>query len=579
VKSVHETRWSAVSVRRLSALFVALALVVTLVPLAGPAGAVGTFDDDDGNIHESAIENIAALGITLGCNPPANTLYCPDDYVTRQQMASFLVRTFDLPPGPDGQFTDTAGSVHENDINALAASGITRGCNPPANTEYCPTDRVTRGQMAAFMARGLGLDNVSDPDFFSDDDDNIFEGQINAIARVGITRGCNPPANTEYCPQNPVRRDEMASFLSRVAAIVNTGTTSTVTTPSTTQPGETTTTQPGDTTTTSTTLPQTTTTTAPPPSGVPPWESVSDGSGPTARHENGFVQVGGKLFLIGGRGTRAVQEWDPARNQWITRSTSTTHVHHFQPVVYDGRVYLMGELNGTYPDETPRATVRYYDPNTDEIVDTGHAIPANRRRGAGGAVLHGGYIYLVGGITQGHGTSGDGTTTAWLDRYDPRTGDWASLADFEHERDHFQAAVVGDRLWVIGGREGDQPNNGWDDPVAPVEYYDFGTGAWTTLPSSKNLPQPRSGSDDGRDRRRHLRHRRRRQRAGLPAGRPLQHRHSDLAADAEPGSRPPRHRRRGVLAQHLRRGRIHHPGRERNQRLPRPRPRRRRNRL
>jgi hypothetical protein len=88
--------------------------------------------------------------------------------------------------------------------------------------------------MAAFMARGLGLDNVSDPDFFSDDDSNIFELQINAIARVGITRGCNPPANTEYCPDNPVRRDEMASFLSRVAAIVTTGTTSTTTPGSTT---------------------------------------------------------------------------------------------------------------------------------------------------------------------------------------------------------------------------------------------------------------------------------------------------------------------------------------------------------
>jgi large repetitive protein len=230
--------------RKYAAWFLSLVLVATLVPLAGPAGAVGTFDDDDGNIHESAIEDIAALGITLGCNPPANTLYCPDDYVTRQQMASFLVRTFDLPPGPDGQFTDISGSVHENDINALAASGITRGCNPPANDQYCPRDVVTRGQMAAFMARGLGLDNVADPDFFADDDSNIFELQINAIARVGITRGCNPPANTEYCPDNPVRRDEMATFLSRVAAIVNTGTTSTTT------PGSTTTTTPGSTTTT-----------------------------------------------------------------------------------------------------------------------------------------------------------------------------------------------------------------------------------------------------------------------------------------------------------------------------------------
>ena len=235
--------------RKYAAWFLSLALVATLVPLAGPAGAVGTFDDDDGNIHESAIEDIAALGITLGCNPPANTLYCPDDYVTRQQMASFLVRTFDLPPGPAGQFTDISGSVHENDINALAASGITRGCNPPANDQYCPRDVVTRGQMAAFMARGLDLDNVSDPDFFGDDDSNIFELQINAIARVGITRGCNPPENTEYCPDSPVRRDEMATFLSRVAAIVTTGTTSTTTPGSTTS-----TTTPGSTTST-TTLP------------------------------------------------------------------------------------------------------------------------------------------------------------------------------------------------------------------------------------------------------------------------------------------------------------------------------------
>ncbi|HSJ35610.1 MAG TPA: BACON domain-containing protein [Acidimicrobiia bacterium] len=229
-------------VRRYSAVFVALALMITLVPLAGPAGAVGTFDDDDGNVHESNIEAIAALGITLGCNPPANTLYCPDDYVTRQQMASFLVRTFDLPPAPAGQFTDTAGSVHENDINALAASGITRGCNPPANDQYCPRDVVTRGQMAAFMARGLGLADVAE-NFFTDDNGNIFEPQINAIARVGITRGCNPPANTEYCADNPVRRDEMASFLSRVAAIETTGTTVTTTpAPTTSIPGATTTT-------------------------------------------------------------------------------------------------------------------------------------------------------------------------------------------------------------------------------------------------------------------------------------------------------------------------------------------------
>ena len=56
-----------------------------------PAG--GTFTDDNGNVHEGFIEAIAAEGITRGCNPPINDLYCPGDQVTRGQMAAFLVRT------------------------------------------------------------------------------------------------------------------------------------------------------------------------------------------------------------------------------------------------------------------------------------------------------------------------------------------------------------------------------------------------------------------------------------------------------------------------------------------------------
>ena len=71
------------------ALLVALALAVL------PPG--GSFVDDDGNIHEGAIEAIAAAGITRGCNPPANDRYCPDQSVNREQMAAFLARALDLP--------------------------------------------------------------------------------------------------------------------------------------------------------------------------------------------------------------------------------------------------------------------------------------------------------------------------------------------------------------------------------------------------------------------------------------------------------------------------------------------------
>jgi hypothetical protein len=45
--------------------------------------------------------------------------------------------------------------VFAADIAALAQAGITRGCNPPTNDRYCPDDNVTRGQMAAFLTRAL----------------------------------------------------------------------------------------------------------------------------------------------------------------------------------------------------------------------------------------------------------------------------------------------------------------------------------------------------------------------------------------------------------------------------------------
>lgn len=120
-----------------------------------PASGTDFFGDDDGSPHEADINALAQARITLGCNPPTNDRFCPAETVTRAQMASFFVRAFDLPAGADDLFGDDAASVHQADINALATSGITRGCNPPANDRFCPDNRLTRGQIAAFIARAL----------------------------------------------------------------------------------------------------------------------------------------------------------------------------------------------------------------------------------------------------------------------------------------------------------------------------------------------------------------------------------------------------------------------------------------
>jgi len=93
---------------------------------------------------------VAAAGITSGCAP---NKYCPDDPVSRGQMASFLVRALGLTAGAGvDAFTDDDGTTHEANINRLRYAGLTSGCTP---TTYCPNADVTRGQMAAFLHRAF----------------------------------------------------------------------------------------------------------------------------------------------------------------------------------------------------------------------------------------------------------------------------------------------------------------------------------------------------------------------------------------------------------------------------------------
>lgn len=114
------------------------------------------FGDTTSSVFATDIEWLSGAGITKGCNPPLNTMYCPDSYVTRGQMAAFLVRAMGYTDAGSGDlFVDDDGSVFESDIDRLAVAGVTRGCNPPDNTMFCPNARVTRGQMAAFLHRAL----------------------------------------------------------------------------------------------------------------------------------------------------------------------------------------------------------------------------------------------------------------------------------------------------------------------------------------------------------------------------------------------------------------------------------------
>lgn len=132
---------------------------------------------------------------------------------------------------PDSGFTDISGNTHEANIECVAWYGVTSG---KTATTYAPRDPVTRGQMASFLVRMLrdaGVDIPSNPpDAFDDDEGSPHEFNINVVADLEITGGSRDTNDVDndgdtdelvYLPKKVVRRDQMASFLMRTAAVLD----------------------------------------------------------------------------------------------------------------------------------------------------------------------------------------------------------------------------------------------------------------------------------------------------------------------------------------------------------------------
>ncbi|TWT49158.1 N-acetylneuraminate epimerase [Rubripirellula amarantea] len=219
------------------------------------------------------------------------------------------------------------------------------------------------------------------------------------------------------------------------------------------------------------------------------WELLDTIGDPQARHEAAFIECDDRFFLLGGRGVKPVDIYDPKTRTWTQGARSPVEIHHFQPVVYNHQILVVGAMTGNYPKENALDKVLIYDPKLDQWK-WGAEIPEDRRRGGAGAAVHGDDLYLVSGIQNGHW---DGWVT-WLDRLDLKTQTWESLADAPRARDHFQCAFIEDKLYVAGGRRSSGVTKQVFDLTIPeVDVYDLQTGTWNTLDEQSNLPIPRAG--------------------------------------------------------------------------------------
>lgn len=168
------------------------------------------FTDDDGHPLEYNVWAIADRGITGGCDPNDQTRFCPQEAVTRGQMATFLARAKDLEASGEPQFEDVdEDHTHAEGIAAVAEAGIAKGYE---DGSYRPGTNVSRAQMATFLTRAFELDGGDTSSGFDDVEGSVHQEGINAVAANDITGGC---AEDRYCPDQAVTRAQMAAFLAR----------------------------------------------------------------------------------------------------------------------------------------------------------------------------------------------------------------------------------------------------------------------------------------------------------------------------------------------------------------------------
>ncbi|MFP4635031.1 MAG: S-layer homology domain-containing protein, partial [Nitriliruptoraceae bacterium] len=180
--------------------------------------------DDISAAHIDAIDCLVQLGVAEGLGSDVGTHYLPDGEVRRDQMASFVIRTLEaagagLPAGEDGRFDDVPpDNVHRDAIEQLAEIGVVQGVTEDT---YDPDAPVSRDQMASFLLRATAWYQDTEVEEltggatnFDDIGSSAHAEAIAGIYHLGITYGTKADVSgARYEPAAMVTREQMASFL------------------------------------------------------------------------------------------------------------------------------------------------------------------------------------------------------------------------------------------------------------------------------------------------------------------------------------------------------------------------------
>lgn len=223
------------------------------------------------------------------------------------------------------------------------------------------------------------------------------------------------------------------------------------------------------------------------------WTTKSDM--PTARQGLSTNVINGKIYAIGGgvssstsyesvKTFSTVEEYDPMTDIWTTKSPMPTSRGFHSAHVVDGKIYIIGGSHESYPGLNHVKTVAVYDPVTDTWTQKGD-MP--RGIGAGSSSMVNGKIYTFGGYGGARR----------VDEYDPATDTWTRKSDMPTGRNTFTTSTLEKKIYIIGGYV--VPTLPGYPGLTIVEIYDPATDTWKT---ATDMPTgrfgPRSSVVDGK---------------------------------------------------------------------------------
>lgn len=236
------TRDTRTSLRRFATL-VAAATAASLLPLGAAASAEEFIDPADpclgspppapfvdreeaAEVHLDNIDCSFEQGTVIGRDENGQRYLRPERDTRRDQMASIVVRAlqhsgYDVPTDAPDAFTDDEHSVHEENINILAALGIVNGVG---DGRYAPDRPVMRDEMVTFLVQtaevafGTEFEPVDAASFVDVTPTNPHRDNI-AVAsnQLGLVMGHDA---VTFDPRSPVRRDQIATFTTRLVDLI-----------------------------------------------------------------------------------------------------------------------------------------------------------------------------------------------------------------------------------------------------------------------------------------------------------------------------------------------------------------------